>query len=171
MITNNTPATIRIIDVLSIALSFHWKKYFMPFPIIVEPERAIPCFGDESPGTHNCRAGQRQLPDFCSAAEPKAQTKLVNPRATALDENNQNDRKYYTGYNPDNCGTVHFHSSLPQGLKNVLKDSIIKITAGPRVTRNSAGKMKNTSGKTNLTEVFAAISSTACIRWVLRVSE
>ena len=143
----------------------------MPFPIIVEPERAIPCFGDESPGTHNCRAGQRQLPDFCSAAEPKAQTKLVNPRATALDENNQNDRKYYTGYNPDNCGTVHFHSSLPQGLKNVLKDSIIKITAGPRVTRNSAGKMKNTSGKTNLTEVFAAISSTACIRWVLRVSE
>jgi hypothetical protein len=41
MITNNTPATIRIIDVLSIALSFHWKKYFMPFPIIVEPERGI----------------------------------------------------------------------------------------------------------------------------------
>ena len=61
-------------------------------------------------------------------------------------------------------------SSFHQWLFNWLNDSIIKITAGPRVTINSAGKMKNTSGKTSFTEVFAACSSTACIRCVLKVS-
>ena len=45
-------------------------------------------------------------------------------------------------------------------LVSELNDSAITIAAGPSVTRNSAGKMKSTSGNTSFTEVLLASSST-----------
>ena len=104
-------------------------------------------------------------------ANPKAQSRLPDLRAAALDQNSEYDRKEHTGDDPNDCWAFHIDSSFDQLLKNVLNDSIIKITAGPRVTRKSAGKMKNTSGNTSLTDVFAANSSIICIRLVRRLSE
>jgi hypothetical protein len=86
---------------------------------------------------------------------------LAHPGAAALNKDYQYDCEKHAGNYPDDRGAVHVDSSfLRQFDKNCWNCSIIVITAGPRTTRNRAGKMKNTSGNTSLTEVFAAISST-----------
>jgi hypothetical protein len=100
------------------------------------------------------------------ALNPRASPKLVctrnrllDHRAPALDKYPQHDRKKDTGNNLNHRGAVHKASLLTQ-WKNVLNDSIMMMTDGPRTTRNNAGKMKNTNGKISLMVVFAAASST-----------
>jgi hypothetical protein len=69
---------------------------------------------------------------------------------------------------------VVLSTSIPpfsQWVRYCLNDSDMMMTAGPKVTRKREGKIKKTSGKTSLTEVFAACSSTCWRRWVLRTSE
>lgn len=103
--------------------------------------------GNKLPGLDHCRTGQRQSQAFCGPVNPKAQLLLLYLRAAALDKNSQHNDKKHAGYNPDNYRAFHLHSSLNHLPKNVLNDSIIKITAGPKVTRKSAGKIKIRAGK------------------------
>ncbi len=117
-------------------------------------------------------ASQRNSSSFFGAAGIHTRSELLDPCAATLNKQNQHDDKQSPSHYSNNCRTVHLYSSFPQWppLSN-LNESIIEITAGPRATRNSDGKMKNTSGKISLMVVLAAASSTACTRWVLRVSE
>jgi hypothetical protein len=85
---------------------------------------------------------------------------LLDPGATALNQNDQYDDSHYTGDNPDDHDIIHSRFSLLHYLRYLLKDSMMTMIAGPRVTKKSDGKMKKTSGKTSLTDVFAACSST-----------
>jgi hypothetical protein len=56
-----------------------------------------------------------RLPPACyGAAEPKAKSALAHPRTAALNQNYEHDDKKRAANNPDDCGTVHFHSSLHQ---------------------------------------------------------
>ena len=85
---------------------------------------------------------------------------LVDLGAAALDQNNQHDGEQNAGYDTDESNAVHLRSSFHLLLNKDLNDSIMMMAAGPRVTRNSEGKMKSTSGKISLMVVLAAISST-----------
>jgi hypothetical protein len=95
--------------------------------------------------------------------------KLLNPFAATLDQDDQHDDRKDSGYDSNDCYIVHVNSPFSMNevlvktlyLKYLSKLSITVMAAGPSVTRNSEGKIKNTSGKTSLTVVFAAISSTA----------
>jgi hypothetical protein len=42
------------------------------------------------------------------------QSALLDPCAAALDQNDQNDHKQNSGYNPDNHGAVHFDFPFSQ---------------------------------------------------------
>jgi hypothetical protein len=100
-----------------------------------------------------------------------ARVELPHPRTAELNRHDQNPDKLCASGNLDKRGAVHIDPSFPQWANVVENASIIRMTAGPRTTRKSAGKMKSTSGKISLIVVFAAASSTCCTRWVLRVSE
>ena len=102
---------------------------------------------------------------LCAAENP-----LANSCPAALNQNEQYDYAKNTGDDSKYLDVIHGNSPFSQWLRYFLKDSIIMIMAGPRVTRKSDGKIKNTSGKTSFTVVFAACSSTFCRRWVRRVS-
>lgn len=110
---------------------------------------------------------QNNIPSLvCAAAK-----NLVALRAAALNEYEQYDDANNASHYSNDVYSVHCNPPFPQCLKNLLKDSAMIMIAGPRVTRNKDGKMKRTSGKTSLTLVFAACSSTVCRRWVLSASE
>jgi hypothetical protein len=89
---------------------------------------------------------------------------LANAGATTLDQEAQHDDEQSAGDDPGKQNIVHIMSPFSQWVRKFLNDSIIRITAGPRVTRNRQGKIKSTSGKMSLIVVFAAISSTAWTR-------
>lgn len=100
-----------------------------------------------------------------------AQVTLLCPRSAALNQHDQNHDEQYASDNLNKCGASHIDPSFPQWPNVDEKDSIIKMAAGPRTTRKSDGKIKNTSGKINLIVVFAAASSTCCTRFFLSSSE
>ena len=58
------------------------------------------------------------------------------------------------------------HRDPPHSSPSPASVSKIVIVAGPRMTTNSAGKMKSTSGNTSLMAVLAAASSARCRRLV-----
>ena len=118
-----------------------------------------------------CGAGRRSSRNSTAPPGHPAQSVLLDPCAAPLNQNDQDDDKKHAADNPDNHGTVHIDSSFLQLPNDDLNDSMIMMTAGPITTTKSAGKMKRTSGKISLMVLFAAISSTCCTRWVLRVSE
>lgn len=109
---------------------------------------------------------------FISLRQPAG--KLIHSLATTLNQNDQQNDSNNTGNNPDNHCIVHVSSPflltryLPKNFEN---ESTIIMAGGPRVTRKIDGKIKKTSGKTSLTVVFAACSSTFCLRWIRSVSE
>jgi hypothetical protein len=51
---------------------------------------------------------------FLSVAGTQTQPELLDPRTTALNQDNQNDNNQHTGNNPDDHSTVHV--SIPPSL-------------------------------------------------------
>jgi hypothetical protein len=97
MITNRTPATIRIIVVLSIStfLSFQLQVSLIPQP---EPDldNTRRQSGDAS-GPQDCGDSRRNSLNFTAPPDKFAQFALLNPSAAALDQNHQDNHKQYTG--------------------------------------------------------------------------
>jgi len=87
-------------------------------------------------------------------------SRLADFRAAALNQNAKHNGKQNATHNTDNRYAVHTDPPFLSYCINDLNDSIMMMAAGPRVTRNSEGKMKSTSGKISLMVVLAAISST-----------
>lgn len=124
----------------------------------------------ENPAQLILGPGCNRRNQFKRTAATRAPSELIHPGATALNKNAQHDNKKHTGDNPNDCRNFDLSSSN-YFEKSVLNDSAIMIAAGPIVTRNNEGKMKNTRGNTSLTVVLAAISSICWIRLVRIVSE
>jgi len=112
------------------------------------------------PGNNHCRA----LPH-----RPSMDLAVLCP--TALNHDERYDDTKNGGYDPNDGYVIHFNPPFFQRLVNCLNESDMTMTAGPSVTKNKEGKIKNTSGNTSFTLVFAACSSTFWRRWVLNVSE
>jgi hypothetical protein len=155
MTTKSTPATIRMIVVPSMTIPSSKKSRFTPSR---ERNRVYSPHSELFPVHLNSQTGHQHAQSLLHSAITKAPSELIHPRAAALNQNAQHDYEKQPGNDPNDNRAFHI-SAFNQFPKNVLNDSDIKITAGPRVTRNSAGKIKNTSGNTSLTEVLAAISS------------
>jgi len=133
----------------------------MRFPRISKTGSHIRRSVSYPPGSDGLGSGSGSRPHgaapLCTVHDPR----LAHPGAATLNKDYKYDYEKQAGNYPDDRGAVHFDSPFPRQFdKNCWNCSIIVITAGPRTTRNSAGKMKNTSGNTSFTEVFAAISST-----------
>jgi hypothetical protein len=111
--TNRTPATIRIIVVLSITLSLSLNSVL----------RALPNLNGtgKTPGARKRRgsrpAKRRSLPAApvkpYGTAGTLAAPALFDPCAATLNQDDQYDDKQDTGNNADNCGTVHGFYLLP----------------------------------------------------------
>jgi len=129
----------------------------------------------EPVGTVEVTAGEEPVPrykrlktcwtEFCDAVDcatgRSAQTALADARAAALHKNAENDREQNAGDDANDLSAVHTDPPFRcYALNRFLNESIMMMTAGPSVTRNSDGKMKKTSGKMSLMVVLAACSST-----------
>ena len=56
------------------------------------------------------RSRQMQQGRYPDATSLELNSELLNPRATALNQNDQHDHKQHAGYDPDHCATVHVKS-------------------------------------------------------------
>jgi hypothetical protein len=106
--TNRTPATIRIIRVLSIStfLSVELQFGHIPQPELY-PDEARRKSGEATrPGRR--RRLSAELAQIHGAAGTLKRSALLDACAAALDQNDQNDHKKNTGNNPDDQSAVHF---------------------------------------------------------------
>jgi hypothetical protein len=82
----------------------------MGFPLRAEVQDAVPGSSDCSPSPPGFTA-----PPASTAAKPaQCLLELLDPRAAALNQNEQHHYKQNTCNNPDDCGLVHIGSSFPQ---------------------------------------------------------
>jgi hypothetical protein len=111
--TNNAPATIRIIMVESIVNSPFDRQHVDTFR---RRSRRGAKAGAEAAGStrlQDCEAGRRRSRSF-TAPPATVHFGLLDPGATALDQNDQHDDKQHAGNDPDNHGCVQGYSPFQQ---------------------------------------------------------
>jgi hypothetical protein len=74
-----------------------------------------------TPGTKTAKSPARETANrpakrvqFHCAAGTQTQSALLDPRATALDQDDHDDDKQHSSSNPNDYGTIHVDSSFPQ---------------------------------------------------------